>query len=137
MPEGLCKGPLEAIKNRQQIGVMPSGAAMARGALSMVLREIPLNVVYFGTYEATTGPSSAQQLMAGCLAGLIPGVAFYPIEAMRVQYVTGTPLRLTYQGGGGFILRGTLQTGLLFYFYERLLVATAVLMRAPELAVVR
>uniref|UniRef100_A0A7S1NVJ8 Mitochondrial carrier protein n=1 Tax=Eutreptiella gymnastica TaxID=73025 RepID=A0A7S1NVJ8_9EUGL len=126
LPEGLVKGPLEAVKNRQQVGVRPSAAVLARGALGMVVREMPLNVIYFGTYEAMTGPSSAEQFHAGCLAGLVSGALMYPLEALRVQYVTGTPLRLTYQGGSGFIFRGTIHTGLLFYMYERLLTWTSV-----------
>lgn len=125
-PEGMVKGPLEAIKNRMQTNTAVNLGAMARGTLSMIAREIPLNVLYFGTYSHFRGPSPLEQLTAGAAAGFVSCLVLYPLEALRVQWVVGAPLRFTFQGGAGFTLRGTMQTALLFGGYESLLRLTSV-----------
>merc|ERR1712166_1067322 len=55
VPEGLVKGPLEALKNLRQTKTPVSGRVLAVGTVGMLCRELPGNVAYFGAYEAVRG----------------------------------------------------------------------------------
>jgi hypothetical protein len=123
VPESLVKGPLLAMQNLKQIGVQPMllSLPVLKGTGAMMLREVPGNVIFFGTYRYLTGPEPWQQGLAGAAAAAAFTAAVYPLDAIRVQIVTSSPLRWTYDGALLYGLRVSLLSGILFAAYEGLL----------------
>ena len=122
LPETAVKGPLESLKNLQQMNVPITGRAIAKGTALMGAREGPGNVLYFGIYElARDSLFALEPFAAGVCAGCLSAVWFYPVDAMRAQAVVGVPLtklRPTFKGCGPYLLRSMWMTGTLFYAVE-------------------
>lgn len=125
LPESLIKGPLEAIKNRSQVGKAWPRAWRARcelllkGTLAMMCREVPGNMLYFGSYEYLRS-NSVPPLIAGAAAG---GAFCFvlPLEAVRVQIVSGRPFKDVEPNVNGFIpyvFRAVVVTSILFATFE-------------------
>ena len=79
----------------------------------MACREIPGNALYFTAFALALerqrcGPDSfLGNALAGSVAGATWSLFLHPVDALRVQYVTGRPLELTFRGIGPSIARGT------------------------------
>ena len=56
----------------------------------------------------------------GAAAGLAWAVAMHPVDAARVQFVTGAPLQFTYRGVGWSIARASLATACYFAVFDQI-----------------
>ena len=114
VPESILRGPLEAITNMQQTLHRPTGAALmktlAKGTFGTWVRECPGNMIYFGAFDYIRNETGSSTLVASTLTGALYGVVVFPLEAMRAQVSTGSPIRLTYQGAMPYIGRCTAMT---------------------------
>ena len=128
VPEGLIKGPLDAHKIIQMTGATSSLRVYLKGTAAMLVREVPGNFVYFGTYrnikprlEAQGYAGTGTNLLSGGLAGSAFVLCTYPIDTARVQIVTGKAvheIKLTYKGCGVQMVRASILTAALFASYE-------------------
>ena len=100
---------------------------VAKGTMAMACREVPGNAVYFCAFTAAVEAQRQQSratdgatdtflgnALAGCCAGTAWSLCVHPIDALRVQYVTGRPLKLTYCGIAPAVTRASLSATIFF-----------------------
>merc|ERR1712046_175339 len=92
LPESAVRGPLEALKNLQQVGSAKVGyqqyiSIFFKGTLGTLIREVPGNVTYFSTYMWARS-NDVHPWCAGALTGAAYTIVCQPLESMRAQIVT-------------------------------------------------
>lgn len=124
LTEALFRGPVESYKNVRQTGAVLASSSMgrfaARGTAAMACREIPGNALYFTAFayalerQSFGSDTFAGNALAGSVAGATWSLFLHPVDALRVQFVTGRPLEITFRGIGPSITRGTLAATIYF-----------------------
>ena len=124
VPESMVKGPLESLKNLKQTTRMTPKLFSVKalqllgiGFGACLAREVPGNVAYFWCYEEARR-SNLNPALSGALAATGFTLCSYPLEVFRAQIVTQSPMQVTMQGIGPYLLQGIAVTACLFTSYE-------------------
>lgn len=123
IPEAALRGPMEALKNMQQVSRSDvfSFPRLGKATTAMLCREVPGNIVYLGTYTAMKDRAGRSSFEAGACAGVAYAISIYPIDSVRTQIATGAEIiRPTYRGVSTFALRIGSYGALMFCMNEYL-----------------
>ena len=81
---GICAAPIDKYKIQQQMNIQTT----RYGVLSCILREIPANAIYFGSY-AHFRSKNRSVLESGALAGGLSWLLTYPLDVIKTQVQSG------------------------------------------------
>lgn len=82
---GICAGPIDKYKIQQQMNLRSTRYGIA----SCVLREIPANAIYFGSYSYLR-KRNRSVLESGACAGGLSWLLTYPFDVIKTQIQSGS-----------------------------------------------
>jgi solute carrier family 25 carnitine/acylcarnitine transporter 20/29 len=122
---GFMSSPIDRFKIKKQILAKDIYAKPFKGMSLTLLREVPANIIYFGTYNYLRN-NKFNILLSGGIAGFLSWLITYPIDVIKTRIQSDKYINIKsaimkknfYKGLTPCLLRAIFVNSIGFYVYE-------------------